>query len=97
MLKKLFPKPETIQLNYNEVTTSLVKIQKILDDAKSQNEVDVAERMFNNFLKMFSTPQERQSSHIIYGVQMAINEHRAKFDKSSETPYTYDQLNFRNP
>lgn len=86
--------------DYTQVSESLVKVQTILKNAKSLREVEVAERMFVNFLKVFSTEHERQSSHIIYGIQMNINERRAEFEQSREVPYDqpaqYNQIKGNN-
>ncbi|WAX21942.1 hypothetical protein [Stenotrophomonas phage RAS14] len=96
MLSKIFGKwtHEPVKLDYSQVTEGLNKVSRILAQAKCLRDVEVAENMFVKFCHMFSTPQERESSHIIYGIQQAINEQRAKFEASSEVPYTNEPLKF---
>jgi len=97
MFSKIFGKltHEPVKLDYSQVTTGLNKVARILDNATSLRDVEVAENMFNNFLHMFSTKQERESSHIIFGIQEAINEQRAQFEISREVPYTIEPLKYR--
>jgi len=94
MFKKIFGKltHEPVKLDYSQVTEALNKVSRILAGANSLREVETAERMFTHFVHMFSTPQERESSHIIYGIQQAINDKRAQFDNSSEVPYIIEPL-----
>lgn len=81
-----------VELDYSQVAEGLNKVSRMLVNARSLRDVETAENMFNNFLHMFSTPKERESSHIIYGIQESINEQRAKFEISREVPYTIDPL-----
>lgn len=85
---------EPVKLDYSQVTEALNKVSRILSQANSLRDVEVAENMFVKFCHMFSTPQERESSHIIFGIQQAINEKRAQFENSSEVPYTNEPLKF---
>lgn len=83
----LLPTTERPPIDYALVNESLGKINVILNDATSLVHVEVAERMFNNFLHMFSSKQERSNSAIIYGIQMSINNARSKFEQSNESVY----------
>ena len=98
MFSKIFGKltHEPVKLDYTQVTEALNKVSRILSEANGLRDVEVAENMFNNFLHMFSTKQERESSHIIFGIQQAINEQRAKFEHSSEVPYIIEPLKYRS-
>ncbi len=96
MFKRIFGdwthKP--VKLDYSQVTVGLNKISKILAEANSREQVESAARMFKNFTHMYSTAQEREQSHILYGINEAIAARRAEFEISSEVPYNIEPLKF---